>query len=226
MASDAKVNRYIAIWEAAFSRACGQWFEAREAVVTFDGDNTAVAFFQIPIIEVESIEDTIDVATLDADDYKVYSGRDPSFADDRRNPKIVMSNGLFKLGRQRYQITGTFGYLEPDDSAPGDVWYAMIKLIIEKLLTPIVGTSAGLLNAQLLNINGQIALTEEVTDDHKKKWTYTGGKSKFANMGLTSDATILQTINDYRAPMNIRSQTDWTWIERPSDLDILDQVFG
>lgn len=234
MASDAKVNRYIEIYEAAFNEACGQWFEERPYVVTFDGRETSVEFFQVPIIAITLLEDlgdgSQDPIEISPDDYRVYAGRNPIVGDDRRNPKIVMTNGRFCLGRQRWRATGTFGYLDENDAAPGDVHEAMLILIIEKLLTPKLADSQGILNQQLLPPNGQVVLTEEVTDDHKRKWSYTGPKQSksSAYAGLTSNPFVISTIKKYKAPPLLITQCDWSPIEPPSNSDasVLREIYG
>lgn len=230
MASDSKVLTYISIWEAAIEAATNQWFDSREMVVTFDGDGTSLKLFQVPIIEVDSLEDLGSGASNDLvspSDYRVYNSRNPISCDDRRNPKIVMPR-RFSLGRQRWRVSGTFGFLEPDGSAPADMKYAMLKLIIEKLLTPLVNSMEAIINEQLLPDVHAKVLTEEITDDHKRKWSYYGAKVKpNINGWLTQDQFILGVIDKYRAPMNVQTQTNWTPLEGyPTSSQIFFGVYG
>lgn len=225
MASDAKVNQYISTWEAAFESACGQWFGPRDDVtVTLDGNDGQIAFFQVPIIEVDSLTDTALDEVIDPSDYRVYSGR-TLLQDDRRNPKIAMRNNRrFTLGRQRWEVVGSFGFTEADGSVPGDVHYAMLLLIIEKLLTPKILNSDALLLPPLPDQLGP--KVEEVTDDHKLKWQPTAAKQSTSFLdGLTNSSIVKKTAAKYRAPMKIRTQSEWSFRANPT-LGLFTDVFG
>lgn len=224
MASDAKVLTYIDIAQTSFEGACGQWFEARPYAVTFDGKDVTVEFFQVPIIEVSELADLDDpdnIVVIEPENYRVYNGRNAITGDDRRNPKIAMIDGYrFLLGRQRYRVTGTFGFLDENDQAPRDVWLALLRYTIELLLTPNVLTSQSILNAQLIP-NGQgLLLTEEVTDDHKQKWSKTTSLQKSnINSALTNDPFVQNVMLRYRNPIKIGTQTNWERLDV-----ILDEV--
>lgn len=222
MVSDSAVEAAIALWESAFFEACGQWFEPVSASMTFDGDGSSSAFFRIPIIEVTSLEDLELSETLDTDDYVVYNGR-TLLQDDRRNPKIMMKKGRrFNLGRGRYQVTGSWGFVEADDSAPPQVRHALLRLVIEKLLSPIIPALASATLPDLPTSTGQ--LIEEETDEHRLAWASSNVQTrKDLNEGLTKDPFILETIQKFQAPMVIGSPTTWDFYAQ--DRNVFDEVF-
>ena len=212
MASSSKVNSYIATYEQVFNNACGQWFEPVTATVSFDGDDSSIAFFQVPIISITEVLDTETGLVVDPSTYIVYNGR-TMLQDDRRNPKIALKNGRkFSLGRGRFSTTGSFGFTEADDSAPAEVKQAMLTFIIEKLLTPIVPDLVhGLPEPDLGFRPGGVV--EEMTDDHRIKHAQPMNQTKMtkqkANNFLTQNLFILGVMHKYHAPMKYRTQADW-----------------
>jgi len=87
-------------------------------------------------------------------------------------------------------ITGTFGYLEPDDSTPLAVIRAIIKLVVSDLRSggPGAGTSAG-------------TIKRERTDDHEIEYgtgDAGGGPARF-----TLPRDIVNLLAPYRAPFGI-----------------------
>ena len=223
MASDAAVNAAIVTWESVFFEACGQWFEPVSAAMTFDGDNSSSAFFRIPIISIDSLEDLELGTTLSTDDYVVYNGR-TLLQDDRRHPRIMLKKGrCFNLGRGRYRATGSWGFVEADDSPPPQVQYALLKLVIEKLLSPIVPSLAPATLPDLPTITGQ--LVAEETDEHRLAWANPNNSkiTKDINDGLTRDPFILETIQRFQAPMSISAPVTWDFYAQ--DRNVFDEVF-
>lgn len=207
IASDDLITAHIDTWEAAFSDQCEQWFEERSGTLFVDGDNTPSTFLQIPIITIDSITDVVNSTVLSVSDYAVYNGR-TMLQDDRRNPRIILNTGLFYSGNRRWQIVGTFGYTEADGRAPAQVRRAMLMLIIEKLLNPIVET-VGIPPAVVVSRpEGQT--TFERTDDHEIRFAnLEKQRSNYTNSGLTSNRFILETISKFRAPMGIRAPMEF-----------------
>lgn len=210
MATDSQVNAAIATWEAAFVEACRQWFEPVSATITFDGDGSNSALFSIPIISVVEIQDLERSEVIDANNYVVYNGR-TLLKDDRRNPKILLKDDRrFELGKGRYQIEGTWGFTESDDSCPPQVRYAMLKLVIEKLLTPMIPA----LSPTLPDLPTQVGQkVEEETDEHRIAWANPNNAKfrKDVNEGLTKDPFILETIRRYSVPMGIGAPVTWNF---------------
>jgi hypothetical protein len=224
MVSDGDVEDAIEIWEATFVEACGQWFEPIDATVTFDGDGSTSKLFSVPIISVSELSDLELSKIFDASDYVAYTGR-TLLQDDRRNPKIMLKNGrLFELGRGKYQVVGTFGFTEADGSCPPRVRNAMLRLIIEKLLTPIVPALASPTLPPLPESVGQ--LVEEETDEHKKAWANPNNSSmrNDVNQALSKDPFVLETIQRYQAPMAIGAPV--TWDLSLSQRNIFNEIFG
>lgn len=209
MASDGQVNAAIATWEAAFVEACGQWFEPIAATIMFDGDGTSSAFFPVPIITITEIQDLELSQIIDAANYVVYNGR-TLLQDDRRNPKVLLKDGrVFELGKGRYQVTGTWGFTESDDSAPGEVVHAMLRLVIEKLLKPIVPALSTTPLPALAEPTGQ--KVEEETDEHRIAWANPNNATfkRDVNDWLSNDAFVLGVIQKYQTPMAIAAPVTW-----------------
>lgn len=209
MASDSKITTYIARWRPVFDRMCGQPFEEFSATVNFDGDNSDTFFAEFPIISVVTL--TVAGFEIDATNYAVSNNR-TDFPDDRRNPMIALKNGyVFSLGRLNCSVEGTWGFTESDGATPEAIKWAFLKLVIEKLLDPIIENS--LLPTTSGSSTQQGALIAEVTDDHQRKWA-AATKSTVKTQpwaGITSDAEIIEIIKMYRAPMSIGSPSDWQY---------------
>lgn len=217
MASDAKITTYINRWEPVLERMCGQWFESRAATVTFDGDGSDTFFSEVPIISVTSLKLDDNATALNPDYYSVANNR-TDFPDDRRNPMIALKEGYrFALGRRNHEIVGTWGFTEADDSAPQAIQWAATKLVIEKLLTPILP------NALLPTPSGpgqsQGAIIEEETDDHKTKWAAPNlakiSRKASPWSGITEDEEIIEIVRMYQAPLAIASPSDWNFPAGP-----------
>lgn len=193
--------------EEMFNTETGQFFEPVDATMVLDGDNTSSFFLQVPVISVSSITDNERSVTLDAADYHVYSGRQHAINDDRRNPRIFGKNGIkFYYGPGRWSIDGTFGFTEPDDSAPRQVKRAIVALAIELLLTPVIEPDEELpeINENLLGVG---PITEEVTDDHKQKYGYAKAASPWDPYEAVSNLPrVRRAIKNFRAPFGIATQ--------------------
>lgn len=217
---DAEVQAAIETWQAFLIRACRQWFEPIDLTLEVDGTNSDTIHTGVPIISIEYVKLNGDSANLDTDYYKVYNSR--SYPDDRRNPriKLVMADEegsiytrpwaygrggrmIFRKGRKNQTIKGVFGFTEPDGSVPKLIQRALLKLVIEKLTTPLY-TAAGSPppGGSVPPLLGPII--EERTDGHQRKFGQAGGELKPRAPGLsgiTSDQEILDIIRLYKAPI-------------------------
>jgi hypothetical protein len=170
--------------------------------------------FGVPIITIDYIRINNSDTNLDTDLYKIYNSTG-IYPADRQNPRIKLVNAAaqsiftaslddyklkFKRGRKNQIIKGTFGYVESDNSVPKLIKRALLKLVIEKLTTPIYGDP----DDNVPNILGPIV--EEWTDGHKIKYKQAGGiysPRKYGLTGITNDQEILSIIRLYRAPLGV-----------------------
>jgi hypothetical protein len=210
VADDDAVQDAIDECEEIFNTETGQFFEPVQATMVLDGDNTSSFFLAVPVISVDSITDNERSVTLDAESYRVYAGRQHGINDDRRNPRIYGKNGTtFYYGPGRWSIVGTFGYTEPDDSAPRQVKSAIIALVIDNLLTPVIEPAQDLpqINEDLLGVG---PITEEVTDDHKQKYAYLKKPSPWDPYEAASKIPkVRRAIKNFRAPFGIAAPTSF-----------------
>ncbi len=95
-----------------------QFFNARDLVLSQDGNGLFLIRADYPIIEITKIElkDSTGVYTEQAlSGFEVYSKFLP---DDRPYPKIVSKNAIFPKGFRNIRLTGKFGYVESDLTTP------------------------------------------------------------------------------------------------------------
>lgn len=221
---DAQVLAAITTWQALIDRACRQWFREIELLLTPDGNDSAVLFFGIPIIEIEYVKLNGQAAELDSSLYRVYNSR--TYPDDRRNPRIKLKEPYevrdiytwpsvwgpmkFRKGRQNQEIKGTFGFVEENGEAPELIKRALKKLVVEKLTQPIYGSApAGAVVSPLV---GQ--LIAEKTDGHEMRWSPRGGQLEPRKpwlAGITQDQEIIDILTLYRAPIGIATPAHWSY---------------
>lgn len=213
IASDEQVEDAIAFCTELFNEQTGQFFEPLAGEIVVDGDNTDSIFLFIPIIEVTSITDNVTGNVMSATNYRAYTGR-TRLQNDRRNPKIMAKNGYgFSYGPGRWTIAGTFGYTESDGSPPVAVKHAIKILTIEMLLHPIVAP------AEILPELGESIVdntkTEEVTDDHKIKWSASSAAPWDPLAAISASPFVRKAIRDYRKPFGIATQVQGFRFEVP-----------
>lgn len=216
IASDDQVRESIITWQHFIERVTRQWFYPMESTFSADGTDSDTLHFSIPIISVSELKINDSVNALDPTYYKVYNNLG-SHPDDRKNPRIQLVDTLhqgadiytaplrfgsliFRKGN-RNRITGVFGYVEPDGSAPPLIRRALLKLVIEKLSKPLYGSST----ATPPHIVSGI-VTEEWTDGHRLKYATSGGDIAPRAPGLsgiTSDPEIQQILRLYKAPIGM-----------------------
>ena len=225
VATDAAVEGAIAGWTQYIDRFCDQFFEPREATVVLDGTDSDTLHFGVPIIEITSLKLNNSLVPLDPANYRVYNRRQAP-ADDRRNPRIklirnedhrdiysapmVIGHLKFRKGRQNQEVTGTFGFTEPDGSVPYLIQRALILLVVEKLTKPIVPDPLNPIEAfQPLG-----PILEEVTDGHKIKYQQAGGVTKARPaglLGITENREVHDALKLYKAPLRMASPANWSY---------------
>jgi len=219
---DAKVIAYIEMWQQILERICRQWFNARTLILQIDGNDSDTIHFGVPIISIDYLKLNERTDELDTSFYKVYSGN--QWPDDRGNPRVKLIGPeydrdiflspvtwgrlRFRKGRQNQEFKGTFGYVESDGSTPKAISRALLKLVVEKLTTPIYSTTGGS-SPSLLGM-----VLEEKTDGHSIKYGYPGGEPTSRRPGLTGitqDPEILDIFKLYRAPLGVATPAHWSY---------------
>lgn len=228
MAPDDQVIAMLEVTQELIDRACRQWFVPKTLILAVDGNDSDALHFGIPIIEIDYLRLNGDSADLDPSYYRVYNSR--SYPDDRRNPRIkligpsdyrdiytaplIQGRLRFRKGRQNQEVKGTFGFVEADGSTPKAIRRAHCKLTVEKLRNPIFydpGAGPPPIPPAPPIVG---PLMEEVTDDHKQKFSVAGGEVSERRPGLTGiteDPEILAILNLYRAPIGLATPAHWSY---------------
>lgn len=210
-ADDATVIAAIIQWSQFIDRACRQWFEPRYLDGKIDGNGTRVLWLMAPIIGVDELYMNGDFDNaVNSDAYEVYNNLGSGLKDDRRNPKIAISDQYtstdlyrrlahgsdltFADGRKNQQIKGTFGYVEQDGSTPGLIRRAVLKMVVKQLgaaspLSPPPAPAGPVIG--------------ETTDGHTIRYASMVGGRKIGTAGITGDSEVEGIIQLYRAPRAI-----------------------
>jgi hypothetical protein len=125
-----------------------------------DGTGHDTLWLQTPIITVTALgERTVSSAGVVsyspflASSYEIFRGRSPG-SDDRSNPKIVRTSGIFPEGVRSIYLVGQTGWTDqaPDptdeddppliERAPRDIRRAVLLLVVNDLLPSIVDSAA------------------------------------------------------------------------------------
>jgi hypothetical protein len=137
---DARIDARIVKWEAIVERLTRNVFRIiSPGELTFDGNNSRVLHFNLPLVTVTSVKINSESTALDADDFTAFIGRAKP-QDDRYNPRIKLeplrtsifqttSRTIFVKG-YRQLITATWGFVEPDDSTPTSIKDCLVRLVI------------------------------------------------------------------------------------------------
>lgn len=180
----------------------GQWFNKRDLTISYEGDNSWMIHFSVPIIEITSLKKNNSSDALETTAYKVYNSR--TLPDDRRNPKIKLisdtrniytqtdfsSGPLFSKGRFN-EIIGSFGFLEDDGSTPEAIKWITARLVMKELTRDPEGTT------------GQ-TIKREKTDMHEVEYDIKSGSSASDLHGkLTGDVEVDRLLQLYKAPLAI-----------------------
>lgn len=139
--NDNFIGNRIKKWEAIVERYTGLVFrEIDPGEVSFDGNNSDILHFNVPIISFTSLKINDRTTELDPDSFQVFNGRGPlSINDDRHNPKIKLTplrDSIFTPGGEVFvkgasqRVTATWGFVEADGSTPQPVKDAIIQLVI------------------------------------------------------------------------------------------------
>lgn len=229
--TDAQIQAAITLCESFIDRACRQWFESRQLDFFFDGTDSDAIHLGVPIIDIDFLRINGNTSflnsasnNLDPEFYRVYSSND-GMMDDRRNPRIKLVGDqhrdiytaplqygrlLFRKGRQNQRIAGQFGFVEPGGVTPPLIVRAVQKLVIEKLASPVFGTSP----ITPPSGGGSGVVVEESTDDHRIKFAVSQLTPKRAGLsGFTQDQEVLDIIKLYKNPIGLATPAHWTTVQ-------------
>jgi len=226
MASDATVLSYIETWQAFLERACRQWFNPRSLILEVDGNDSDTLFLGVPVISVDYIQVNESGENLDPGLFRVYNSR--TYPDDRHNPRIALKRSIeyssiftapltlgelkFRKGRKNQVVKGVFGYTEADGTTPKLIKRALLKLVIEKLGTPVFSNPAvpSTIPAPPPILG---SLTSETTDGHSIEYDSALDTTtrKFGLSGMTGDPEVLDIVKLYRAPLGLATPAHWSF---------------
>lgn len=212
--SDARLLSLIQTWQEYVERLCNQWFYPKQMTWDLDGSGTTLLQLPVPIISISALylngEAGEFSSAVDPSDYVVYNGRGESGRDDRRNPRVKLVTGetqifegvgplrkrffVFEVGEKNQRLVGSFGYVEPNGSAPAAIKYAIRKLVVRN--APPLWSTGG-------SSGPSGPVIEEETDRHRKKWSDASVSSKA--WSTTGDSEIDQILATYRAPISMRA---------------------
>lgn len=203
----ARINSRIEKWEAIVEGVTRNVFRVLEpGELIFDGNNSDMLHFNIPLIEVTELKVNNSDDALDADEYRAYTGRTPP-QDDRSNPKLELTgsrsnslyskaHGVFYKGMDQ-KLTAKWGYVN-DDGAGGYETPAAVKgAIIELVCMDLDGYFDQQGSAVPLS-----SLRRERTDGHELEYQDVATTAAVWNMIPRSIADVLAL---YRAPWKITS---------------------
>lgn len=225
VADDAQVLDAINLSEQFIERVTRQWFESRTLTVRLDGNDSDTLFFPLPIISVASLKINGSSNALDTSYYEVYAGR--ALPDDRKNPRIGLVSSteyhdiytspgwsgrlVFKRGHRNQEVTGDFGYTEPDGSTPLAIKRATIKLAVEKLTSPIYAPPGCAAPAPPPSPGSGVVVSER-TDGHSITYAVpAAAPQRLGFTGFTRDPEVLDILRVYRAPIGIAAPADWSF---------------
>lgn len=207
---DARVNARIVKWEDIVEKLTRNVFRVLDpGALTFDGNNSHILHFNIPLIEVSEVKINGEDSALAAADFRAFTGiQQPQ--DDRSNPKIELTGNretsIFTRTHKEFVkgldqvITAKWGFVDPSPTTPGayvtpeGVKGAIVALVIRDLRGYFEQYFQGQQNAM------NLPKKRERTDDHEIEWAEPDMPVLKWSM-LPPD--IAELLSLYRAPMAI-----------------------
>lgn len=187
----------------------GQYFNKRTGTFKFPGNNTDMLLFPVPIIEITKLLINSSKTSLTEGedfDFIAFKGRGRP-VDNRRNPKLILHGGT---GRDIFSqsltsrifvkgsfsdITGSFGFLEPNGLTPLLIQKATKLLVMKEINTPI-GVSASI-------TSGTGPLKRLKVDLHEQEFFETNlNKSSIAS-SASGNEEVDRIVSMYRTPIRI-----------------------
>lgn len=185
----------------------GQFFNKRPALVALEGNNSPTMWFPVPIIDISKL-------LINSTEQELFPGQDRDFIqfigraepqDDRRNPRIKLNVGR---GRDSIfigsvtsrifskdtltEITGDFGFLEPDGSTPPGIVKATKMLASKEINSPSTSASA---------TSGQGPIKRRKVDLHEEEFFEI--RSSTSRGSLSGIAEVDQIMATFRTPIRL-----------------------
>lgn len=216
------IQNSIRLWQSFIERVTRQWFRPIELELYVDGTDSDALHFGVPIISISEMRLNGLTEALDPGRYRSYGT-----LADKHNPRIKLVDGyenerdiytapsrtgrsMFRRGRQNQYIRGVFGYVEADGSAPPLIKHALLKLVVEKLSSPVVPGSGGSDDLTPPIMRGII--TNERTDGHEITYAQPNGSQTRARAsglsGITQDNEILDILRLFKAPIGLATPSN------------------
>lgn len=170
--TDEQLEKLIAISCNFIDNITGQWFEPREKVIRLDGRGSRNLVLPIFAFSVDYVK----VGCELIDDYVLYNRM-----EDRAYPKIFRCAG-WPQGRLNIEVSGTWGYVEEDGSAPNDIKRAAMKLALYNF--PALSASEAQEEKKIRGL-----LTSETTDGHSYMLSDSAVAEAYSE-AITGDAEI------------------------------------
>jgi hypothetical protein len=213
-ATDARINARIVKWEAIVERLTRQVFRVVDpGELTFDGNNSSILHFSLPLIEVTALKINGETTALDTDEYRAFIGREEP-QDDRKNPKIKLTPVTDTVWRTRpwmfvkgldQKITAKWGYVEADDDSTPP---AIIEVIKELVVLDL---------DNYFDKEGQppsiTAKKRERTDGHEIEWMETANNQRAVWTMIPRH--LAEILAAYRAPFKIASPEPLLYVRDP-----------
>ncbi len=211
-AADSVVLAKIALYTQLVDRLTRQWFNRRDVVITAEGKNSNLFQLDIPIIEVDLLRINHHLPStagelIDPSLFTAFNSR-TKHSDDRRNPRIKMlanRGSIFgNFGRTFRRglltdITGKFGFIEPDGTTPLAIQEAMLRLVIRNIKNPILGSVSGSESGGAVGPRRR-----EKTDLHEIEFFESAANKKASTTNTaTGDAEVDRILALYKGPIGI-----------------------
>jgi hypothetical protein len=202
--TDDEIVASILVWSEFLDQATRQWFEPRSLDIKVDSHSGRTLFIPIAIISVSALYVNGDFTNaISTSEYEVYNNLGEGVFDDRKNPRISLSDtlsnniyrtslftGEFTEGHNNQRVVGLFGWVEPDGSVP-----LLIEQCVLRLVKSELGTST-------TTVEGAVGpKISETTDGHTIRWQGTSASSsRQGTLGMTNDPYIERAIAFFKTP--------------------------
>lgn len=176
-----------------------QWFEPRTKTFRFEGKNSNVMFFSVPIISISAIRMNDETVPVSLSDFEVFSG-----VDNRRNPRIKLRTGSGTVFSENFgrafvrasysEFDGSYGFVEADGSTPLLIKDATLMLTTTYLKTPLGSGSA---------LTGVGPKKREKVDLHETEYFQPDDVRGGATGAISGDIAVDRILKMYRGPVGI-----------------------
>lgn len=146
---DSFLQQRIAMASRVIEASTGRFFFPKLLTFTIDGRGGPKLLLSDPIIAVTYVKQSYgdfyaaEYDLLDGDGYRVYNRhitQNLTAPDDRANPKIELTGGVFPRRALNIEVSGYFGYTDYDGSSKGktpDMIKHACKLMVARSLTKL-----------------------------------------------------------------------------------------